>query len=172
VDEMIELKKIGKDAIPGALKKAVHYRTLKEPYEAESICQDILAADPQNQDALILLLLSLTDKFAHDLDPSFSKAQELIAQLSDRYCKYYYQGIIFERRAKVHLQRNVPGSGQVAYEWLAKAMKAYAQGLTICDPNNQDALLRWNTCARIINDNPHVKPSDNSKDIEMLDSWD
>ena len=169
---MIELRKIAKDAIPAALKKAVHYRTMKEPYEAESICQDILAVDPHNQDALILLLLSLTDKFTHDLDRSFSRAQELIEQLSDQYCKYYYQGIIFERRAKVHLHRSVPGSGQVAYEWLAKAMKAYAQGLNICDPNNQDALLRWNTCARIMNDNPHVKPAEGGRDIEMLDSWD
>lgn len=169
---MIELKTITEDAIPAALKKAVHYRTMREPYEAESICLDILQVDPQNQDALILLLLSLTDKFSQDLDRSFSKAQEMITRLSDNYCKYYYQGIIFERRAKVHLQRNVPGSGQVAYEWLAKAMKAYAKGLNVCDPNNQDALLRWNTCARIINDNPHVKPADGSKEIEMLDSWD
>lgn len=169
---MIALKIIAREAIPSALKKAIHYRSLGEPYEAESICLDILEVDPQNQDALILLLLSLTDRFPHELDQPFTKAQEIVEKLSDRYCKYYYQGIIFERRAKAHLESNAPGSGKVAFEWLAKAMKAYEKGLNICDPNNQDALLRWNTCARLVNDNPHVKPAEGGQEIQMLDSWD
>ena len=36
---------------------------LNEPGEAESICRDVLEVDPDNQDALITLLLALTDQF-------------------------------------------------------------------------------------------------------------
>ena len=46
---MPELKQLHKDAIPAALEKAEHYRLLNEPGEAESICLDILAVDPDNQ---------------------------------------------------------------------------------------------------------------------------
>jgi len=50
---MAELKRLHKDAIPAALEKAERYRLLNEPGEAESICLDILAVDPDNQRALI-----------------------------------------------------------------------------------------------------------------------
>jgi hypothetical protein len=36
---------------------------LNEPAEAESICHDVLRIDPENQQALIVLLLTLTDQF-------------------------------------------------------------------------------------------------------------
>jgi hypothetical protein len=50
---MAELKQLHKDAIPAALEKAERYRLLNEPGEAESICLDILAVDPDNQRAVI-----------------------------------------------------------------------------------------------------------------------
>ena len=58
---MSELKTLSTEAVPAALEKAEHYRLLNEPEEAESICQDVLAADPANQRALIVLLLARTD---------------------------------------------------------------------------------------------------------------
>jgi hypothetical protein len=45
----LHLKPISKDGIPEAISKAELYRNLNEPGEAESICRDILAADPENQ---------------------------------------------------------------------------------------------------------------------------
>ena len=36
---------------------------LNEPGEAESICLDILAVDPDNQRAIIILLLAVKDRF-------------------------------------------------------------------------------------------------------------
>ena len=60
---MAELKQLHKDAIPAALEKAERYRLLNEPGEAESICLDILAVDPDNQRAIITLLLAFTDRF-------------------------------------------------------------------------------------------------------------
>ena len=54
---MYELKMLSKEAIPAALQKAERYRLLGEPYEAESICLDILQVEPDQQEALIMLLL-------------------------------------------------------------------------------------------------------------------
>ena len=57
---MYELKPISGQAIARAVAKAERYRLLNEPQEAESICRDILRADPDNQEVLAMLLLSLT----------------------------------------------------------------------------------------------------------------
>jgi hypothetical protein len=166
-----ELKKLSKAAIPPALKKAEHYRLLNEPYEAESICLDILAIDPSNQDALIMMILSLTDEFGREIEPAFSKAQAALDRLSDTYCRYYYGGIIFERRAKAHIQRGGPGAGHIAYEWFQKALSAFDQALISCAPGNEDAVLRWNTVARILNKDANVAPSKEKDEVLLADSW-
>ena len=157
---MFTLKMLAKEAIPAALEKAERYRLLKEPFETESICRDVLAVDPGNQKALITLLLALTDAFKARLNPAFQQAEEILPHLGEQFCKAYYGGIICERRAKIHLSRHEPGSGKLAYEWLRKAMGLYEQALQICSPGNQEALLRWNTCARIIMQNPDVAPAE------------
>ena len=59
---MFELKPLSADAIPAALEKAMRYRLLNEPAEAESISQDVLRTDPDNQQALVILLLALWAK--------------------------------------------------------------------------------------------------------------
>ena len=166
---MYTLKTLSKDAIPSALEKAERYRLMHESMEAESICRDILEVDRDNQKALIILLLALTDKFRQQLNPAFTQAQEVLEKLSDQYCKAYYGGIICERRAKAHLQRGGPGTGRVAFEWFRKAMNLFETALNSCSPGNQDAVLRWNTCARIIMQNPDVAPPEEATGEQMLE---
>ena len=69
---MFQLKPLHKDAIPAALAKAERYRLLNEPGEAESICLDVLQVDPGSQDALVMLILALTDQFPQELPSSRS----------------------------------------------------------------------------------------------------
>ena len=169
---MVELKSINPEAIPFALEKAKRYRLLNEPDDAESICLDILAVVPNHQDALITLLLSLTDKFAQSgLNPSFNQAKEIIDRLDTSYSKSYYMGVILERRAKFHLRQGGPGSGAVAYDWYVKAMAAYKQALTRHESKDQEAILRWNSCARILNEHPEVKADDADRFEMLLDSY-
>jgi hypothetical protein len=169
---VIELKTITPKAVPAAIAMAKQYRLLNEPQEAESICRDVLAVAPDNQEALITLLLAVTDSLDADLGLSFDKAREIVKRLGDQYCQAYYSGIICERRAKAHLKKGGPGAGHLAYSWLTKAMAAYDRALTSCDPDNQDAVLRWNACARIINGNPSVKPDETDNTEMLLDSFD
>src|SRR5262245_55012267 len=104
---MFELKPITNEGIPRALEKAERYRLLNEPEEAESICRDILQVEADNQKALILLILTLSDQFNHI---SSKEAENLLPRLKDGYQKAYYTGIILERLAKAALHRGTPGS--------------------------------------------------------------
>ncbi|MBT8330618.1 MAG: hypothetical protein HKP52_03360 [Desulfofustis sp.] len=170
---MAEIKALSQEAIPEALQMAERYRLLNEPDEAESICLDILAADPNHQEALITLLLSQTDKFRDNrLIPAFDQAKEIVDKLGDAYCKSYYLGVIFERRAKYHLKLGGPGAGTVAHGWLVKAMDEYKDALTNCDPGNQKAVLRLNSCVRLMNNNPEIQPDSSEQREPLLDSFD
>lgn len=147
---MFELKRLSKEAVPAALEKALRYRLLNEPAEAESICHDVLAIDPENQEALVLLLLALTDRFGKGYAVGVTQAQEVLSRLQSEYERAYYAGIICERRAKAQLQQGHPGSSHNAYEFLREAMSCFEKAEAHRPPRNDDALLHWNTCARII----------------------
>src|SRR5437016_2827087 len=106
---MFELKHITREAIPGALARAERYRLLNEPEEAESICLDILAIDAENQAALIMLLLSLTDQFRGGRPQCFAEAQGVLPRLHGEYERLYYGGIVWERRGTARLDRGGVG---------------------------------------------------------------
>ena len=147
---MFELKRLSKEAIPAALDKGLRYRLLDEPAEAESICRDVLSIDPDNQEALVLLLLALTDGFSKGQASGMREANEVLARLNDPYERAYYAGIISERQGKARLQQGHPGASHDAYEFLSDAMSRFEKAEALRPAKNDDALLRWNTCARII----------------------
>src|SRR5213594_4306714 len=150
---IFELKPLTQEAIPKALEKAERYRLLKEPAQAESICLDVLQIDPANQKALVMLLLALTDQFEQGMAGTVTQAREVLTRLTDEYARLYYAGIIAERRAGARLQHGGRGSEFVAFEWLREAMTWYEKAEAIRPAGNDDALLRWNTCARILTRN-------------------
>ena len=154
---MFELKPLSPDAVPLALAKAERYRLLNEPNEAQSICLDVLAADPGNQEAVRTMILALTDQFVVD-HSSVHEAFATVGQLNDEYERTYYTGIIQERRAKAHLAHGTPGAGGRAYWWLREAMKCFDEADAIRPANNEDARLRWNACARLIDSNRSIAP--------------
>jgi hypothetical protein len=147
---MFDLKPISREAIPHAIEKAHHYRLLNEPSAAESICRDILEIDPENQQALVTLLLALTDRMAKGYAIGASQARDVLPHLKDDYQRAYYAGIICERQAKALLYKEGPGARFDAYEWLRDAMNWYEKAEEIRPPGNDDAILRWNACARVI----------------------
>ena len=154
---MSELKKLSKEAIPTALEKANRYRLLNEPGEAESICLDVLKADPDNQEAIITLLLALTDRFTRGYSVSDTQAKELLSRIRGDYERAYYTGILSERRAKAKLSQNTPDCRFQAYDLFHDAMQWFEKAESVRPHGNDDALLRWNTCARIIEQNKLVR---------------
>src|SRR5437868_9768664 len=115
---MFELKRLSEDAVPAALEKARHYRLLNEPGAAESICLDILQIEPDNQEALVTLILAMSDRFARDYAIGESQIQDYLSRIQNDYERAYYTGIIYERRAKAVLARSTPGAESTAYEFL------------------------------------------------------
>jgi hypothetical protein len=146
----MHLKRLHPDAIPAALEKAERYRLLNEPGEAESICLDVLAAEANNQRALITLLLALTDRLSKGYGVSDTQAKEILSRIEGEYERTYYTGIVAERRAKAQLARGAPGCSHLAYEGFREAMHWFEKAEAIRPPGNDEALLRWNTCARMI----------------------
>src|SRR5574338_465203 len=100
----MELKPITRAGVTAALQKAERYRLLNDSACAESICLDVLACEPDNQQALITLLLAITDQFWDEMSSGVQRAREVLPRLTDEYKRAYYAGIICERRGKAQLQ--------------------------------------------------------------------
>lgn len=155
---MFTPKPLSPESVDAALAKATRYRLLNEPAEAESISLDILAARPDYQLALSMLLLAITDQFVDEVSGNVARAQELIPRLATEYDRAYYSGIIAERRAKAIMRRGVPGHGPTVYLGLLDAMERYEKAEALREVGNDDAILRWNACARLIEAKPHLQP--------------
>lgn len=155
---MFELKKIRAAAIPRSIEKAERYRLINDPRAAESICHDILATDPTNQRALHDLVLALTDQFSGESAELAKRAHEALAKVTSPYERSYYAGVISERRATAKIASGVPGAGFIAYEWLREAMEHYEAAEKLRPDGNDDAVLRWNSCARLIDSRTDLRP--------------
>ena len=156
---MFQMKPISRDGIPAALEKAERYRLLGEPMLAESICLDILEADPENIKAIVTMLLAITDQFGTSPLVDVDHAHQLLSRLPEEYDRLYYSGLICERQAKAVLIKHNPDNVFIAYEWLIDAMEYYEKAETIRPAGKDDAILRWNTCARLIMRH-HLRPRD------------
>jgi len=147
---MFEFKPLSPEGIDAALERAERYRLLNEPREAESICRDILAIDPENQAATVHLVLALSEQLGDGSSGYEAEANELLNKLDSDYERNYYAGIISERRAKELLAHGTLGCGPMVYELLRDAMVWFEKAEPLRPAGNDDSLLRWNTCARII----------------------
>lgn len=144
----LHLKPISNAGIAEAISKAELYRYLNEPGEAESICRDILSLESDNQTALRLLGLAITDQFTGDISDRYAEAESTFRSLSDTYGQVYYLGILQERKAKAQLRAGrLPHTVLPIFE---EAMNYFEQAEKIRPPNNDDAILRWNRCVRLL----------------------
>ncbi len=162
-----QLKSLSQDAIPEALEKAHRYRLLNEPSQAESICLDILKVEPGNQRALVTLLLARTDQFG--TEASGASAREVLRSIEGEYERAYYAGMIAERSARMHMQQTVPGAAFKAYEEFLDAMAWYEKAEGLKPAGNDDAILRWNTCARTLMRHADLRPRPEERAAPILD---
>jgi hypothetical protein len=162
-----ELKSISVQSIPEALAKVERYRLLNEPALAESICLDVLAIVPDHQQALVSLLLARTDQFHSNAQPK--GAQEVLARIKGDYEQAYYSGVIWERLGNARIRHGDPGARTSAYHLLRDAMGHYEKAMNFAPPGNDDAILRWNTCARMIMQNPDIQPLSDDREAWLHD---
>ena len=163
-----ELKRLSLDAVPRTLAKAERYRLLNEPGEAESICLDALQVDPDNNDVRAMLVLALTDQFDEDLATLARDALKAAQELPDSYERAYYTGIVWERKAKAQLRRGSLGLGPQVYAWLREAMNCFEQAEAVRPAGNDDALLRWNCCARLLMRDERLVPASEEREEPLF----
>ena len=144
----LQLKPISRGGVPAAISKAEVYRYLNEPGEAESICRDILTAEPDNQAALRLLGLAITDQFTGQTSDRYAEAGIAFEKLTDPYKRIYHTGLLHERKAKAQLAAGrLPHTVLPIFE---EAMRFFEEAEKIRPPEDDDAILRWNRCARLL----------------------
>jgi tetratricopeptide (TPR) repeat protein len=164
----LKLKAISKAGIPEAISKVELYRSLSEPEEAESICRDILAVEPQHQLALRLLGLAITDQFCGDSSDRYAEAETLFQELAEPYERLYYTGLLHERRAKAQMRAG--HSPHSLAPRFAEAMRCFAEAEMIRPPGNDDAILRWNRCARLLQSHPGFREEVEAEAFDAFDS--
>jgi hypothetical protein len=145
---VVELKRISADAVPKALELGERYRLLNEPEQAESIARDVLEVEPENQQALLMLVLALTDQFLTHHGNSLQEAERYLARLSNPYMRAYFRGVTLERWARAKRHEGLPV--HAVDDWIEHAMEAFEEAEKLRPPGNDDAILRWNTCARML----------------------
>jgi tetratricopeptide (TPR) repeat protein len=164
----LKLKAISSSGIAEAISKATLYRYLNEPEEAESICHDILAVEPENQMALRMLGLSITDQFTGQPSDRYAEAEATFRQLVDAYERHYYSGLVYERRAKAQMRVGRPH--QMLVGLFQEAMQHFEQAEKIHPPENDDAVLRWNRCLRLLEKLPHTEQQQDAVTFEDHDA--
>ncbi len=165
VTENLELKPLSRSAIRGALEKAAHYRLLNDPGPAESICLDVLAVEPESQEGLRLLILSIADQFgAGGSGASPTRAMQYVGQLTAKYDQHYYGGLVHERHARAYLGRGMARG--FAYGAFRDAMDEYEQAQALSAPGIEDAILRWNSCVRAIR-REKLEPLSEARELQL-----
>ena len=162
-----KLKSISHAGIAPAIAKAERYRYLNEPEEAESICRDILAVDSTHQMAQRILGLAITDQFTGGSKDRFAEAAAIFKDLEEQYARLYYTGILHERHAKAQLRAGRPAPA-VAAE-LEEAMRNFEGAEKTRAAGNDESILRWNRCARLLESLPQPEALDEPTPFESGD---
>lgn len=159
----LKLKTISKGGIPQAITKAEMYRYLNEPEETESICRDVLVVESDNQGALRLLGLAIADQFCGGSSDRCSEAESAFHSLTDPYERLYYTGLLHERRAKAQLRAGQPP--RMLVPLFEDAMARFEQAASIRPKDNDDPILRWNRCVRLLQSLPSMEQEPVGLDI-------
>jgi tetratricopeptide (TPR) repeat protein len=148
-----ELKPLAAKNLKAAVTLAKHYRDLNQPDEAESICRDVLAVAPTDEDALRTLGLALTDQFPASWMTLFDDACAAFAKLSSEYERVYYTAIAWERFAKAQLTSGREHNAIHAYE---EALERFAQAEELAPQGEPSPVLHYNHCVRALTTHPEL----------------
>ena len=164
----LELKSISMAGVAEANAKAGHYRLLNQPKEAESICLDVLATDPENQIALRNLGLAVTDQFIGDASDRYAEVEAAFNRLTNQYEHLYYMGILHERRAKAQLAADRPPHTLLVT--VEEALRCFKEAGAIRPKGNDDPILRWNSCIRLLQSHSEAEWHKDTETVDVGDS--
>ena len=152
------LKSLSPAAVDGALRLAADSRKGGQAQTCESVCHDVLQAEPRNQEALRLLLLSHADRFDADSSQHEMGARDAQSRLTSAYDRAFYDGYIMHRLAQAAIASGSPSAARIVYDLLTGAMASYEDAERMRPDGNDDAVLLWNACHRLLQSTPHSGP--------------
>jgi hypothetical protein len=78
--------------------------------------------------------------------------QSIFQELRDPYEQFYYTGLLHERHAKTQLL--VGYAPHTLLPLVEEAMRCFAEAEKIRPTGNDDSILRWNRCVRLLESRP------------------
>jgi hypothetical protein len=90
----------------------------------------------------------MTDQFIGAASDRYLEVQSIFQGLCDPYERLYYTGILHERRAKTQLL--VGYAPHTLRPLVEEAMRCFAEAEKIRPAGNDDSILRWNRCVRLL----------------------
>ena len=114
-----------------------------------------LAADPKHMLGLRTLGLAITDQFTGGPADRYGEVDAIFQGLADAYERLYYSGLLCERRVKAQLRGG--RAPHTLLPLLEKALQCFAEAEKIHPPGNDDAILRWNRCVRLLQSQPNFE---------------
>ncbi len=148
-----ELKALRARNLASAVALAKQYRALNQPEDAESICRDVLAIAPDDEDARITLGLALTDQFSSAWAMLFDDACATFAKLPSEYQRVYYTGVAWERYAKAQLAN---GRARNAIHAFEEALTHFEAAEQLGPPDDPAPILHYNRCLRALTSEPEL----------------
>lgn len=105
------------------------------------------------------MILALTDQFPDGAHPQAAvEAEKAAARIQDEYKRLYLSDIIRERRGKAMLAAAVPARHGRRRNGCVKRCRATSVRKPLRPAGNDEAVLRWNTCARLLMTIPSTAP--------------
>ena len=164
-----ELRSLSGHDLAAACAKAEKYRDLNQPDESDSICRDILAVEPKNQQALRTLGLSLTDRFRENWMQHKVEALAVFERLDSEYERTYLSGVAWERYAKTLLHEEM---WRGAFDAFHRALDLFDKAERIAPSDEPDPILRWNRIVRELTTHPQLIAAEAAPDASDLDFGD
>ncbi len=164
-----QLRRLDGHDLGAACEKAEKYRDLNQPDESDSICRDVLAVDPKNQQALRTLGLSLTDRFRENSMQFRVEAIAVFARLDSEYERIYLTGIVWERYAKTLLHQEVWRS---AFDAFHRALDLFDRAEDLASGDDPDPILRWNRIVRELTTHPRLIAAEHQEEASEIDFGD
>ena len=148
-----ELKPLTARNLTAAVALAKHYRDLNQPEDSESICRDVLAVAPDNEDAWRTLGLALTDRFPSSWMTLFDEACSAFSKLKSDYERVYYTGIAWERYAKAQLEGGRAHNAIHAFE---EALTRFDEAERLGPKDEPNPIVHYNRCVRALTTHPEL----------------
>src|SRR5713101_1362146 len=94
-------------------------------------------------------------RYLNEPEEAESICRSIFQSLRDPYERFYYTGLFLERRAKAQLRTGC--AAHILLPLVEEALHCFAEAEKIRPIGNDDSILRWNRCVRLLESHPEFQ---------------